>query len=61
MLRQTWDLRPFAEMLAPVYTSPQTTEYIKIQYWTKNNCVHALWGKIIEKTYEETKKPNCQF
>ena len=50
------DLGPFAAMLAPGYTSPQATQYIKIQYWTKNNRVQAQLGQNYRENIQRDQK-----
>ena len=54
-----WDLGPFAAVLAPDHISPGTTKY-EI-FGTKNYCMHAQLGHILDNGYKETKKPSCYF
>ena len=55
-----WDLRPSTAVLAPGHTSPQAIKYKEL-CGTKNNCMHAQLGQILEKKLQKTKKPNCHF
>ena len=56
-LRQTWDLGPYAAVLAHGILLLQQQNTKKL-YGTKNNCVHAQLGWILDKGYKETQKPN---
>ena len=51
----TWDLGPFAAVLAPGQTSPQATD-AKTLWGTKNNCVHVQLGQILDKKLQKDQK-----
>ena len=58
MLETAWDLGPFtvtAATLAPGQASSPATKYKKL-YETKNNCVHAQVGQIMDKRHKKTEK-----
>ena len=58
-----WDLGPFAAVLQCFHlgTPLLQQQNTKKLSGTKNNCVHAQLGQILDKRYKETKKPNCHF
>ena len=50
-----WDLGPFAAVLASGHSLLEQQNTKKL-YGTKNNCVHAQLGQILDKRYKKTKK-----
>ena len=55
---RTWD--PLLQCLPPGKPLLQQQNTKKL-YGTKNNCVHAQLGQILDKKIQKTKKLNCHF
>ena len=56
-----WDPRPFAAVLQSLHLDKPLLEQqnTKKLYGTKNNCLHAQLGQILDKTFKETKNPTA--
>ena len=57
----TWDLGPFAAVLAPGQTSPLVNKMLQRHWRTKNSCVHVQLGQIGSNRIQKDQKPNCPF
>ena len=57
-MRQAWDLGPFAALLQSLHLDTPLLELqnTKKLYGTKNNCVHAQWGQILDPKDTKGKK-----
>ena len=58
-----WDPGPFAAVLQCLHLDTPLLEQqnTKKPYGTKNNCMNAQLGQIMDRKIQKTEKPNCHF